>query len=102
MSLLLACNKIRFFSGVIKLISCSTQLSTKLILLINVKMPTIVGILTFISMINTTSEKLKARNHFICWYFSFGEQLKISCSVELSMKKFYNLEPRLILQFLNQ
>ena len=38
----------------------STQLSTKFILLINVKMPTIVGILTFISMINTTSEILKA------------------------------------------
>ena len=41
---------------VIKLFSCSTQLSTKFILLINVIMPTIVGILTFISMINTTSE----------------------------------------------
>ena len=35
----------------------------KFILLINVKMPTIVGILTFISMINTTSERLNARNH---------------------------------------
>ena len=46
----------------IKLFPCSTQLSTKFILLINVKMPTIVGILTFISMINTTSESLKARN----------------------------------------
>ena len=46
---------------VIKLFSCSTQLSTKFILLINVKMTTIVGILTFISMINTTSERLKAR-----------------------------------------
>ena len=34
------------------------KLSTKFILLINVKMPTIVGILTFISMINTTSERL--------------------------------------------
>ena len=33
--------------------------------MINVKMPTIVGILTFISMINTTSERLKARNFFI-------------------------------------
>ena len=42
---------------VIKLFSYSTQLSTKFILLINVKMPTIVGILTFISMINTTSER---------------------------------------------
>ena len=31
-----------------KTFSCSTQLSLKFILLINVKMPTIVGILTFI------------------------------------------------------
>ena len=38
---------------VIKLFPCSTQLSMKCILLINVKMPTIVGILTFISMINS-------------------------------------------------
>ena len=61
---------------VIKLFSCSTQLSTKFILLINVKMPTIVGILTFISMINTTSERFKAINFFICRYFMFNEQLK--------------------------
>ena len=63
-------------SELIKLFSCSTQLSTKFILLINVKMPTIVGILTFISMINATSERLKARKFFICLYFSFYEQLK--------------------------
>ena len=43
---------------VMKLFSCSTQLSTNFILLINVKMPTIVGILTFISMINTSSDRL--------------------------------------------
>ena len=61
---------------VIKLFSCSTQLSMKFILLINVKMPTIVGILTYISMIDTTSERLEARNFFICQYFSFYEQLK--------------------------
>ena len=36
-----------------KTFSCSTQLSMKFIMLINVKMPTI-DILTFISMINTT------------------------------------------------
>ena len=35
--------------NVIKLISCSAQLTLKIILLVNVKMPTIVGILTFIS-----------------------------------------------------
>ena len=40
-------------------------------MLINVKMPTIVCILTFISMINITSESLKARNFLICWLFSF-------------------------------
>ena len=33
-------------------------------------MPTSVGILIFISMINTTSERFKARNFFICQYFS--------------------------------
>ena len=59
----LKCMKIRepYFSPgpkVIKHFPCSTQLSMKFILLINVKMPTIVGILTFISMINTTSERL--------------------------------------------
>ena len=36
-----------------------------------VRMPTIVGILTFISTINTTSERLIARNFFICPYSSF-------------------------------
>ena len=45
-------------------------------LLLNVKMPTIVGILTFISMINTTSERVNAKNFFSCRYFSFYEQLK--------------------------
>ena len=60
---------------VLKTFLCSTQLSTKFILLINVKMPTIVGILTFISMIDT-SERLESRNFYVCWYFSFHEQLK--------------------------
>ena len=41
------------------------------IMLVNVKMPTIVGmILTFISMIDTTSERLKARKVFIYQQFS--------------------------------
>ena len=57
------------------------------IMLINFRMPTIVGILTFISIINTASEKLKVRKAFIFQYFSFYEQLKISYSAELSMKK---------------
>ena len=49
---------------------------TDFILLINVKMPAIVGILTFISMITITSERLKSRNFFICQYFCVYEQFK--------------------------
>ena len=56
--------------------SCSFQLRMTFILLINVKMPTIVGILTFISRVNTTSESFKARKIFIFLYFSFYKQLK--------------------------
>ena len=56
---------------VIKLVSCSTQLSMKSIMLINVKMPEIVGILTFISMIHTTSESLKGRKFLILSSFKF-------------------------------
>ena len=41
-----------------------------------IKMPTTVFILTFISMINTTSERLEVINLFICRYFSFYLQLK--------------------------
>ena len=52
----------------------------KYIMLINVKMPTIigmiVGILTVISMINTIYERLKARKVFIFKHFRFYEQLK--------------------------
>ena len=62
---------------VIKLFPCSTQLSKKFIMLINVKMPTVVGILTFISMINTASESLKARKISIFQHFTFYEQLKV-------------------------
>ena len=61
---------------VIQFLPCSTQLSTEFILLINVKMPTIVGILTFISMISKTSERFKARRFFNCRYFSFYEESK--------------------------
>ena len=77
-----------------KTFSCSTQLSTKFILLINVKMPTIVGILKFISMINTTSERLKSKHIYICWYYSFYEHLKFYSQLSWARKKFYNLKAR--------
>ena len=90
--LLNLCNQFWPRSGpeVIKLFSCSTQLSTKFILFINVKMPTIVGILTFISMINTTSERLKARYFFTFRHFSSYEQLKFLAQLTWAQKKFYN------------
>ena len=55
----------------------------------NVKMQsiTIVGILTFISMITTISESLKARSLYFSQHLSFYVEFEISCSVELSMKK---------------
>ena len=61
---------------VIKLFSCSTQLSLKFILLINVKMLTNVGILTFISWINYQFLRFEPEfsNNFD--YFSIYEQLK--------------------------
>ena len=61
---------------VIQLFSHSTQLSLKFIMLINVKMSTIFGILTFIGMINTTSEGLKAIKVLNFQYFSLYENLK--------------------------
>ena len=69
--------------------------SMKFILLINVKMPTIVGILTFMSMINTTFNSLKARKVFICQHFSFYEQLQFHAQLRWAWKKFYNLRARL-------
>ena len=57
---------------------------------INLKMPTTVGILTFMSIINTTPEVLKARNVFICRYFSFYEQFKYRAQLSWAWKMFYN------------
>ena len=75
---------------VIKLFSCSTQLSMKFIMLINVKIQTIFEILTFMSMINTTSKSLKARNVFF-QHFSFYEQLKCHALLLTFFKKFFQV-----------
>ena len=72
----------------------------KFILLINVKMPTIVGILTFISMINTASERLKARNFLYLsvlkikdkvWFWWTKINRNRSISGHLSVIKWRNL-----------
>ena len=44
---------------IVKLVSYSTRLSMESMLLLNVKMPTIVVILTFITRMNTAAECLK-------------------------------------------
>ena len=89
-SLLVLCTGPR----VLKIFACSTQLSMEFILLINVKMPTIVGILAFISILNTTSERLKTRNFLICLYLNVYEQLKFCAQMSWAWKKFYNLGAR--------
>ena len=66
----------------------------KFTMLIYVKMPTNVDILTFISMINTTSESLKARTVFFVQLFSFRSS-DIPCSAELSMNKVLSLRDKL-------
>ena len=71
---------------VIKLNSCSTQLSIKFILLINVKMSTIVGILTFMSRLNTISESSKARRSIFSAFW-FIRAIENPCSNQLSIKK---------------
>ena len=72
---------------VINFFSCSTQLSTKIFLLIDVKMTTIFGILTFMSGKNSIlglSEPKKPIFLIFLYLWTF----KISCSTELSMNKF--------------
>ena len=51
------------------------------------------GILAFISMINTRSERFKACNFFICQYFSFYEQLKFRAQVNWAWKSFITSGP---------
>ena len=67
---------------VIKLFSFSAQLRLKFVLLINVKMPTTVGILTFISRINYRLWCYKPSVTIYLGYFGSYEQY--TCSAELS------------------
>ena len=49
-------------------------------------MPTIIGILIFTSLINTSFDNFKGRTILIFQHFSFILVVEIPCSVELSMK----------------
>ena len=79
---------------IIKLLSCSTQPSMKFFLLINVKMPTIVGILTFMSGKNSILGLSEPEKCWISWYFHTCEQLNFYAQLSWAWKKFYNLGPR--------
>ena len=61
---------------VIKKISCSTQVSMKFFLLITVKMPTVVGILTFMGRKTAFSAYLGLKKSLISFYFYTYEHLK--------------------------
>ena len=89
-------NSLQFCTGpeVIKLFSCLTQLSMKFIMFINVKMPTIFGILIFMSMVNTTSEHLKASERFIFKHYRFYEHLKFHAQLSSARKMLYDLGTR--------
>ena len=79
-------NNLEFRPGpeVIKLFSCSAQLRLKFILLINVKMPTIVGILTFISRINYQILRYEPEFSTNFDNFNIYEQLKFHAELEKS------------------
>ena len=66
------------------------------ILLINFKMPTIVGILTFTSRINTTSECFKQETIFIFQYFTLMSTLNFMLSWVKHGKTFITLGPACI------
>ena len=76
--------KYHFLIGpeVTKPFSCSIHLSRKCIILINVKMPSTDGILTFISMINAISD-IKCRPHvpkfgLPCAFFGKSDSYRFS------------------------
>ena len=72
------CQKKRFWSGpeVIKLFSYTTQLSMKIFLLINIKMPTVVGILIFISRTNFMLSSALQEKSLNWWYLIFYKRNK--------------------------
>ena len=63
----------------------------KFFLLINVKMPTTVGILTFMSGKNSILGLSEPEKCWISWYFHTYEQLNFYAQLSWAWKKFYNL-----------
>ena len=65
----------------------------KFFLLIGVKMPTIVGILTLTSRTNSILDLSEPANTWISWYFYTYEHLKFHSQLSWARKMFYNLGP---------
>ena len=72
--------------------SCSSQLSMKFFLLINVKMPKTVGILTFMSrktsILGLSGPEKKKKKHDFLYFYTY-EHLKFYAQLSLARKKFY-------------
>ena len=85
----------RFRSGpeVIKLFSYSTQLSMQFFLLINIKMPTIVGILIFISRKNFMLSSALQEKSLNWWYLIFYKRKNFILSWVEHEKSFITLGP---------
>ena len=82
---------------ILKLFSYLTQLSMKFFLLIYIKMPTIVGILIFISRKNFMLNSAVQEKKFKLIVFTnviFYRQNKFHSQLSWAWKKFYNLGPR--------
>ena len=71
---------------------CSIQLNRKFIMPINVKIPTIIGILTFISRINTTSESFKESTIFMFQHFSFMSTLNFMSQLSYELSRGYETQ----------
>ena len=64
----------------------------KFFLLINIKMPTIIGILTFMSRKSSIVGLSEPEKCLISWYFHTYKHLKFHAQLIWARKKFYNLE----------
>ena len=76
---------------VIKLFSCSTQLSTKFQLLIKTKILTNGEVYCFMSLRCCIYHANKCLNANNCWHFNIYEQDKFHAQLSWAWKKFYNL-----------
>ena len=73
--------------------SCSNELSMKFFLLINIKMPTIVGILTSMSGKNSILGLTGPRNSHISWYFYTYEHLEFHSQLSWAWKNLITSGP---------